>query len=395
MSNYGIQLVNKSGQQRRFFFFTAPPVVSNVPNVYSNTWITRVADDTEAINIKTTLDFYAWCGPSIQDDGQPTQVNQGVYKGPVDLGVAGAAGGHPAAGTSYQTFFDTSSQHFGFGAPVPAAANPGCYSIRTDTNFVPTDNLILGLAMQQEGADMPAPVAIVKADPGLTYNIAPVVRFYVGVGDAETGDVIDFNAISTISGCYDFSATGAGFGHIFGTISYMPNGTWTQTVYKDVIPYTMDHIIPSPSNGNVDIPPWLTAVVGFTLPILKSALQTALINAIRASLQQLNITLGPFTFSSDGTTITGTYRLPVMDGYQKPKPPSEIWISVDAKNEIFQVKFTPQCASITEDDGSTAITIGHKKPAFGDKPSADVVKAINTGISGVTGLPNGESWTVN
>ncbi|KAK6347251.1 hypothetical protein TWF696_007323 [Orbilia brochopaga] len=395
MSNYGIQLVNKSGQQRRFFFFTAPPVVSNVPNVYSNTWITRVADDTEAINIKTTLDFYAWCGPSIQDDGQPTQVNQGVYKGPVTLGLAGTAGAHPTPGTSYQTLFDESSQHFGFGPPVAAAANPGCYSIRTDTNFVPDDNLILGLAMQQEGADMPAPVAIVKADPGLTYNIAPVVRFYVGVGDAETGDVIDFNAISTISGCYDFSATGAGFGHIFGTISYMPNGTWTQTVYKDVIPYTMDSLIPSPSNGAVEIPPWVTAVITFALPIMKQVLRDAVLAAVKKQLQGLNLTLGPFTFSSDGNTITGTYRLPGLEQYEKPKPNSEIWISVDAKNEIFQVKFTPHWAPESDDDCSSAVTRSSSKPAVRDGPSTDVIKAINTGIGGVSGLPKGESWIVS
>ncbi|KAJ6256778.1 hypothetical protein Dda_8645 [Drechslerella dactyloides] len=174
-------------------------MVSGVADVYSNAWISRIADDSEGTNTKTTLGFYACqlargkyfpmlssytltvieseeCGASIEDNSKPT----------------------------------TSSQHHGFGSHIDPKAKVGCYSIDTHTHFTPTDRLILGLAtFTAGGAEMPVPVGIVRTG---------------FIGDAEAGDVIEFNFISTISGCYGFYAPGAGFGHIkFATTIYQAN----------------------------------------------------------------------------------------------------------------------------------------------------------------------------
>ncbi|KAF3212317.1 hypothetical protein TWF679_006088 [Orbilia oligospora] len=236
----------------------------------------------------------------------------------------------------------------------------------------------------------------------MKYDIAPVVKFYVATGDKKYGELFDFVAQSTESGEYDFSSTGGGSGYNSGDITYDNHGQWTQTKYTTQSLMSLSGFGGDPSKANsVD---WLKAFVKFTRPILDSHAQNVLYEAARHALSEIEYNPGPLYFSEDGKTLTIRYEFPLPDGdggddyplVSKPlpwyptKPDSEVFISIDARNEILQVKFTPSWQKIQEltgDFGNTSLGA----PAV---PKA-LASALDDQINAVSGeLPNGETWTI-
>jgi hypothetical protein len=226
----------------------------------------------------------------------------------------------------------------------------------------------------------------------MNYNIAPVIRFYVAVGNAVTGDIIDYQEVSSTAGCYDFSPTGKGAGMFYGEIEYEADGTWSITRYKDSPPQNPDGL--EVGDG------WLQAAVAFAIPIIVASLKTAIKDAVKTALQGLKYQIGDLTFSSDGTSLTVNYKLPlaeeVIGKYIKSRPPvyiklirevkpfSEISVSLDAKSEILEIKFSPYLAS------PAAATVADM---FGG-PSQAVKTALSNAILGVKTIPKGETLTI-
>ncbi|KAF3186086.1 hypothetical protein TWF788_003554 [Orbilia oligospora] len=400
MSKYQLRIVNKSGSPRRFFFFTAPPVFSGsvaAKDIYTNTWVSVYVANKSAATVTTQLDFYAFCGPKTEVSGKTIIETGSSRDTPAKLGS------NSAKGSSYLTYWDQENQNFRWDdQDQPDSAAPGCYSITTDHGFTLNDNVTIGLAMMKQGDEFATPVTVIKAQPGMKYDIAPVVKFYVATGDKKYGELFDFVAQSTESGEYDFSSTGGGSGYNSGDITYDNHGQWTQTKYTTQSLMSLSGFGGDPSKANsVD---WLKAFVKFTRPILDSHAQNVLYEAARHALSEIEYNPGPLYFSEDGKTLTIRYEFPLPDGdggddyplVSKPlpwyptKPDSEVFISIDARNEILQVKFTPSWQKIQEltgDFGNTSLGA----PAV---PKA-LASALDDQINAVSGeLPNGETWTI-
>ncbi|KAK6535548.1 hypothetical protein TWF694_002002 [Orbilia ellipsospora] len=405
MTKYGLTLINRSTKPRHFFFFTAPPQVDNAGdgNIYVNTWLDTWAAPGGIVDVTTILEFFAWCGPSSQNRGKTTVSQGNPTQNPVTLGAGSQKG------SSYQTNWDAKRQLFSWGDDLPNNANPGAYSIKTDT-FRPSDNLNIGMAMKKNGLDYATPVAVIAADPNITYNISPVVQFFVAVGDNVTNDIFHYTATGVDSACYDFIGKGKNFVH--GSVTYTDQGLWTPTEYDNNVPLTASGVVESfdlLSQDLVTIPPWLQAAIDFTVPIVAAAVREAAINAIRQALLQIHYEVGNFTFSSDGQRLILSYRLPfggnantsqaiILPPPHPRKAPSEISVSLDARNEILKISFSPQWYRIQElDSAESTDLVGYMESASLESLAVprDVIAAVNAALNSIKNkLPPRESWTI-
>ncbi|KAK6336866.1 hypothetical protein TWF718_009655 [Orbilia javanica] len=396
MTKYAITVTNDSSESRHFYFFTAPPQVEGLDEskIFVNTWLEAWADPGEEIDVSTVLDFYAWCGPSTQSQGKTTIAQGQPSPSAVTLGTASDKG------SSYKTHWEESKRHFGWDKDgIPNDANPGAYSITTDT-FTPQDSLKIGMALKKNGSNRATPVAVIPADPNMKYNITPVVKFYVAVGDKKQNEIFHYTATSVTAGCYDFVGKGKGYYH--GSISYTNQGTWAPTVYDNTLPLrAMGQ--PADAQSLVAPPAWLQAIVDFTVPIATQAIREIAINAIRQQLSQINYTSGNFTFSSDGNRLILTYRLPDFNASQaivrpprRIKPDSEVSVSLDARNEILNIKFSPQWVRCVELDSTDLAEHFESASLESAGVPAALIKAINTALNSVQSkLPPRESWTIS
>ncbi|KAK6502537.1 hypothetical protein TWF506_003117 [Arthrobotrys conoides] len=403
MSKYQLRIVNRSGVPRRFFFFTAPPKFSETVqpgDIYTNTWVSVFVANNTAATINTQLDFYAFCGPKAEINGKTTITTGSPREDIAKLGTK------VTKGSSYLTLWDKENQNFRWADGKQAdSADPGCYSITTDHGFTVNDKVTIGLAMMKAGDEFATPVAVLNAQPGMKYNIAPVVKFYVATGDKKYGELFDFVQQSTESGEYDFSSTGEGSGYNSGDITYDSHGAWTPTKYTTQSLFALAGLGGSPqpdAEASTNSLGWLKAFVKFSRPILAAHTQNVIYDAARHALSEIQYKAGPLEFSEDGKALTVNYELPAKTGddyavvprplpwLPTPKPDSEVFISIDAKNEILQVKFTPSWQRIQEltgDLGNTSLGA----PAL---PKA-LASALDDKINAVSGeLPNGESWTI-
>ncbi|RVD90280.1 uncharacterized protein DFL_001255 [Arthrobotrys flagrans] len=303
MNKYQLRIVNRSGVPRRFFFFTAPPKFSEsvAPgDIYTNTWVSVYVANNAAATITTQLDFYAFCGPKAEVNGKTT-ISTGSPR--VEAAKLGSTN---AKESSYLTYWDKENRNFRWDdKKQPDSAAPGCYSITTDHGFAIKDKVTIGLAMMKTGDGFPTPVAVVNAQPGMKYNIAPAVKFYVATGDKRYGELFDFVTQSTESGEYDFSATGDGNGYNTSDITYDSHGAWSETKYKSQSLFALAGL------GDGAEP---STAFKFSRPILAQHTQNVLYDAARRALSELKYKHWPLEFWEDGKALTVKYEFPAENG---------------------------------------------------------------------------------
>ena len=86
----------------------------------------------------------------------------------------------------------------------------------------------------------------------------------------------------------------------YGEIEYQTDGSWSVANY-----------LPTPPRKSTVEAGWLQALIAFAQPILTQTLKDAIKAAITTCLSGLSYPIGPLTFSSDGTSISVSYRLPL------------------------------------------------------------------------------------
>jgi hypothetical protein len=197
MAQYSIKIVNNSGVSKNYFAFMQVPEVSSggtPPKVYSNVWvsfpgITQGGWDTAQY---TDTTYACWSQPAEQLS-LTTVIDSG---GTIPVNTA----------TRDTVQFSNAPGNRGFVTPVmsPGNANAGSFSIASSTDFYPTNGYVFGLA-RDNGSAIPSPVATFDAMPNEIYNITPVIKFYVGDGNYQAGQVIDITTISNKFATIDFT----------------------------------------------------------------------------------------------------------------------------------------------------------------------------------------------
>jgi hypothetical protein len=191
MAQYLIQILNNSGVSKNYVAFMKPPIVTSTggnPQVYSNAWVTFTGVTNGGFDTVTYDDItYAYWSTTPSELAPGTIIDSG---GTIQVNTA----------TS-----DT----------VP-------FTGATPTGFTPDNGYIFGLAKAGK-TPIPAPVATFAATPNDTFNITPVVTFYVADGAYAPGQLIDVSTTSTLPATIDFT----GKAQTTATVIQQPNGSWT------------------------------------------------------------------------------------------------------------------------------------------------------------------------
>jgi hypothetical protein len=195
MTEYTIQVLNQSGFAKSYVIFQEPPAVISSGadvEVFSNAWVTfpsLLPGGYDKVIYNDVVEAY-W--GTIPSQLSPTVVVN--------------SGGFANVDTSTQdsvTFQGTSP--IGFGSVTSGlAANTGAYQIVANSDFTAANNYVFGMA-KLGSTPIPTPVATFLAQPNVTFDVIPVVKFYVSDGCYTEGEIIDVKSFSTQSVTIDFT----------------------------------------------------------------------------------------------------------------------------------------------------------------------------------------------
>ncbi len=212
MATYTIQILNNSGFAKSYVAFMKPPIVTGSggnPQVYTNAWATFPSITNNGFDSVTYTDTtYAYWGAT------PEELSPGTVM---------SWGGTALVDTGQQDSVEFSGEApYGFGPVTHGGAMTGSYRIIAEQDFTAASGFVFGMAKAGQTA-VPAPVATFLAQPNDTFNVTPVVQFYVADGSYTAGEVIDVSVTSTQSAMIDFT----GLPQTVATVIQNANGGWT------------------------------------------------------------------------------------------------------------------------------------------------------------------------
>jgi hypothetical protein len=195
MATYNIQVLNSSGFAKSYVVFMQPPAVAATggqPVVFSNAWVTFNGiqpNGTDAIQY-TDSTFAYWATATMPIAPGTTMGQSGVAA--VDTRAQDSV---PFIGTV----------PIGFGPVTLGGAMTGSYRIIASGDFNPSNGYLFGLARPGNVPGIPSPVATFVAEPNDTFNVTPVIKFFVADGAYTPGEIIDYSTASTNAGSVDFT----------------------------------------------------------------------------------------------------------------------------------------------------------------------------------------------
>jgi hypothetical protein len=199
MATYNIKVLNSSGFAKSYVIFQEPPVITSEgsqPKVYTNAWVTfgNVLPGSFDNVQYTDVTFAYWASTQL-----PVAPGTVVYQG-------GNAQVDIASRDSVTFFGDTSNdQAIGFGPVSHGGAISGSYRIIANSDFTASNGFLFGLARPGNVPGVPTAAATFLAEPNDTFNITPVVKFYVADGAYVPGQIIDYTKVSTKAGPINFT----------------------------------------------------------------------------------------------------------------------------------------------------------------------------------------------
>jgi hypothetical protein len=217
MAKYNIEVLNSSGAAKSYVIFMQPPQVASTggqPVVYSNAWVTFngiLPNGTD--NVTYTDSTYAYWATAIM---------------PIAPGTTMGQSGFAAVNTATQdstTFVGTAP--IGFGPVTPGGAQTGSYRIIAQGDFTMSNGYLFGLARPGNIPSIPSPVATFVAEPNDTFNVTPVINFYVADGAYTPGQIIDYSSASTNAGNVNFT----GKAQVNAVVTQGANGLFTTQYY--------------------------------------------------------------------------------------------------------------------------------------------------------------------
>ena len=196
MAQYTIKVLNSSGYDKSYVVFMAPPKVTGSvgqPSVFTNAWVTfhGVSPGSTDTITYTDLTYAYWATAAM----------------PIVPGTTMGQSGVMPVNTMQQDSvqFHSSPQSIGFNATTHGGAMSGSFRIIAGKDFNRSNGYLFGLARPGNIPGVPSPVATFVAEPNDTFNITPVIKFYVADGAFVPGSVINVSAFSTDLGAIDFT----------------------------------------------------------------------------------------------------------------------------------------------------------------------------------------------
>ena len=217
MATYNIQVLNSSGFSKSYILFMQPPQVTSTggqPVVYTNAWVTFNGIQPGGTDTVTYTDstFAYWATATMPVGPGTTMGQSGVAA--VDITAQDSV---PFIGTVPT----------GFGTVTAGGAASGSYRIIAQGDFNASNGYLFGLARPGNVPNIPSPVATFVAEPNDTFNITPVINFYVADGAYVPGQIIDYTQASTNAGNVSFT----GRSQTNAVVTQGTNGLFTTQYY--------------------------------------------------------------------------------------------------------------------------------------------------------------------
>lgn len=199
MATYTLKVLNNSGFNKNYVWFMQSPKVISTgadPQVYTNAWVTFTGVTPGSTDTVTYTDeTYAYWATATTPIGPGSS-----------MGQSGTAAANTATQDSVTFLGSTSDGGVGFGKVTsPGSAMTGSIEIIAQSDFVASNNYLFGLARPGNIPNIPSPVATFIAEPNDSFNITPVIKFYVADGSYVPGEIIDISVTSTKVGTIDFT----------------------------------------------------------------------------------------------------------------------------------------------------------------------------------------------
>ncbi|RBR09532.1 hypothetical protein FVER53590_00081 [Fusarium verticillioides] len=122
--------------------------------------------------------FYAVCGTSYGGDSTVETTVEVLDSGPVEVGHK-ADDQTLVAGTMQELVMKRGTPNFATRADIVNSGHEGCFCIRTSRDFV------VGVSLFKKLSRYFGPFATFRPAPGAEYQIQPLNRFYLAVGDYD------------------------------------------------------------------------------------------------------------------------------------------------------------------------------------------------------------------
>ncbi|MGJ5177976.1 hypothetical protein ACQR16_27070 [Bradyrhizobium oligotrophicum] len=203
MTNYTIAINNVSGFAKSYMVFTEPPLVSvngRSPSVYANAWVTFPSISNQSFDsVTASEEFFAYWGTPKKLLAGGVQIGSGGYA-PIEAGESVGFSAASSIGT-----LSAGVTAIGFGPVAWDGSVPGgSFGIVADQSFTAENGLVFGMAKFGR-TPIPTPVATFMAEPGDTFYVTPVVKYYVTEGLFDPGTVINISEISQSKVTIDFT----------------------------------------------------------------------------------------------------------------------------------------------------------------------------------------------
>lgn len=198
MATYTIKIRNLSGFVKSYVCFMEPPIIASKggsPEVYTNAWVTFQSITSGSNDTVTYTDETSAYWAQV-----PEQVAPGTT-----MGVAGDIGVDTSTQDTVKFLGAPETGGVGFGEFSKGGARTGSFRIVSNCDFNATNGYLFGLARPGNIPGIPSPVATFVAQPNETYDITPVIKFYVADGLYVPGSIIDYAQASTTAQTVDFT----------------------------------------------------------------------------------------------------------------------------------------------------------------------------------------------
>ncbi|KAI8718071.1 hypothetical protein NCS52_00885000 [Fusarium sp. LHS14.1] len=209
MATYQITIKNNSGSQQNYFIFNEAPKINNAvsSDVWLNVFQRKATAKGQTCVFKFASNYGAVVGSADSDLSAGSSVSVGNPI-PVQLGVANDDGTLRNKGTSLQMTVIDGAPQFTENPPTANGAIQA-FEIVTDSSFTfaeaKNNNYLIGLGGDLQGTGLSGPAATFVPQPGKSYQIQPVKKFWVATGDYQRGALIKVASVNTTIVPIDFS----------------------------------------------------------------------------------------------------------------------------------------------------------------------------------------------
>lgn len=198
MAKYTLKVHNNSGFNKSYVLFMQPPKAiakGGQPHVFANAWVTfHGITNGSTDSVTYTDETYAYWATATMPIGPGST-----------MGQSGTAAVNTATSDSVNFLGSQKTGGVGFGPVSPGGADSGSFDIVAKDDFTASNGYLFGLARPGNVPGIPSPVASFAAQPNDTFNITPVIKFYVADGAYTPGQIIDYTATATKAAAIDFT----------------------------------------------------------------------------------------------------------------------------------------------------------------------------------------------